>query len=116
MKYILALSLALFVTISLAENIEQVKAQSVLEYCHSNPNHERCKLIEQIFNEVKPRSKISRIWRFVSGKAMFLPQDFMRHYFLISCQDIGKELNWDDQKIYGEFDKLCEEANRIRNS
>jgi hypothetical protein len=115
MKYISIILLVLFSTVSLA-NTEQPKPQSVHEFCQMNPNHERSKLIATIFKDIKPCSKVSRWWRIFTGKRMFLPVDFQRHYFLISCEDIGQELNWDKEKIDEEFNKLCTEADLIRNS
>ena len=69
---------------------KQIK--SVLEFYQKYPEHKNCKLLQQIFDEVKPRLTLVRVWRFMIGKAIFLPRDFERHYLLMSAQDIGKEL------------------------
>ena len=117
MKYILGLLIASFSAFSLCHAAnEQLKAQSVLEYCSTNPNHKNCKLIKKIFKELKPRSKIVRIWRLIIGKGMFLPDDHLRHYLNMCSEEIGEELNWSKEKIHDEFNKLYEEAVRIRNS
>ncbi len=115
MKYISALTFAVLSTISLAQDAVQPKAQSALEYCLVNPNHESCKRIKRIFKELS-RSKVSRIWRLITGKGMFLPGDHLRHFLYMCSENIGKELNWDQAKIDEEFNKLCEEAYRIQNS
>jgi hypothetical protein len=101
MKYSLLLSMFLACTLSFAIEPEQEKVreyQSVLEYCHANPEYKQCKKIKEIFDTVNP-SIISRIWRFISGNVMTLPEDQLRFLFLIYCEEIGKELKWNQEKI-----------------
>jgi hypothetical protein len=116
MKYILLLSF-LVSPFSFATEPEQAqiaKDLSALEYCHANPDHKPCKEIHKILDWVKPCPTISRIWKFVRGKGMFLPDDHMRHFFFSYCKEIGNELNWDEKRIYEEGEKLYAEVNRIR--
>jgi len=93
-----------------------LKPQTAIEFYRLNPNHTRSKLLKKIFKEVKPRSKISRMWRLLTGKGLFLPADHLRHYLYLCVEDMARELNWTPEKIYQEVYALLDEIDRIRNS
>jgi hypothetical protein len=78
------------------------KPQTAMEFYHLNPNHPLYKLLKKFFKEVKPCSKVSRVWRLITGKGMFLPGDHLRHYLYLCVEDMAKELNWTKEKIVQE--------------
>jgi hypothetical protein len=115
MKYILVLSTLLMSALSFAiepehkkltEQANIAKYQSVLEYCHANPHNEDCKNIDEIFDLRKSRSIILEIWRFICGKKSPYDSPFADdHWLFWNCREIGRELNWTDEKIEEETEK-----------
>lgn len=85
-----------------AEEIEQMRNQSVLEICVQKPENKHCKEIRSVLNPFQNSSKI----KFAPIKGRFLPCDHARAILHFQTQDLGKIMGWDEDRIKHESNLL----------
>ena len=74
MKLTSKVLLLAFSLIVVKVNAYDKQIKSVLEFYQKYPEHKNCKLLQQIFEEVKPRLTLVRVWRFISAKQCSCPE------------------------------------------